>query len=86
MPLTLATSLPVRVREGAGDDTLVLLHGRGADEHDLFGLFDLLDPERRLRGITVGGPTGTRGHPRAERLRSDRRRLDGGRRGRACPC
>ena len=48
--------LPVRVREGRGDHTLVLLHGRGADEHDLFGLFDVLDPERRLRGITVGGP------------------------------
>lgn len=36
--------------------TLVLLHGRGADEHDLFGLFDVLDRERRFRGITVGGP------------------------------
>ena len=36
--------------------TLVLLHGRGADEHDLFGLFDVLDPQRRFRGITLGGP------------------------------
>jgi phospholipase/carboxylesterase len=35
---------------------IVLLHGRGADEHDLFGLFDVLDRERRFRGITVGGP------------------------------
>ncbi len=52
----MTTSLPVRFREGSGDHTLVLLHGRGADEHDLFGLFDALDPERRLRGITVGGP------------------------------
>lgn len=52
----MATSLPVRVREGSGDHTLVLLHGRGADENDLFGLFDVLDPERRLRGVTVGGP------------------------------
>lgn len=52
----MATTLPVRVREGTGDHTLVLLHGRGADENDLFGLFDALDPERRLRGITVGGP------------------------------
>jgi phospholipase/carboxylesterase len=50
------TTLPVRIREGSGDHTLVLLHGRGADENDLFGLFDVLDPERRLRGITVGGP------------------------------
>ena len=56
MPPTPATSLPVRVREGTGSHTLVLLHGRGADENDLFGLFDVLDPERRLRGITVGGP------------------------------
>ena len=52
----MATPLPVRVRAGTGDHTLVLLHGRGADENDLFGLFDVLDPERRLRGITVGGP------------------------------
>jgi phospholipase/carboxylesterase len=51
-----SAGLPVRVREGSGDHTLVLLHGRGADEDDLFGLFDALDPERRLRGITVGGP------------------------------
>ena len=36
--------------------TLVLLHGRGADEHDLFPLLDALDPERRLRGLTPGGP------------------------------
>jgi phospholipase/carboxylesterase len=50
-------SLVHRVREvEASEGDLVLLHGRGADEHDLFGLFDVLDPERRLRGITVGGP------------------------------
>lgn len=52
----MSAALPIRVREGTGDHTLVLLHGRGADENDLFGLFDVLDPERRLRGITVGGP------------------------------
>ncbi len=46
-----------RIREvEAPQGDLVLLHGRGADEHDLFGLFDVLDPERRLRGITAGGP------------------------------
>lgn len=54
--MSTATTLPVRVREGTGDHTLVLLHGRGADENDLYGLFDVLDPERKLRGITVGGP------------------------------
>jgi phospholipase/carboxylesterase len=36
--------------------TFVLLHGRGTDEQDLYGLFDVLDPDRRLRGITVGAP------------------------------
>ena len=35
---------------------LVLLHGRGADEHDLFPLLDALDPDRRLLGITPRGP------------------------------
>jgi phospholipase/carboxylesterase len=35
---------------------LVLLHGRGADEHDLFPLLDALDPERRLLGMTLRGP------------------------------
>src|SRR3954453_10689993 len=35
---------------------LVLLHGRGADEHDLVPLFDVLDPERRLVGLTPGAP------------------------------
>lgn len=54
--MSTATTLPIRVREGTSDHTLVLLHGRGADEHDLYDLFDALDPERRLRGITVGGP------------------------------
>ncbi len=35
---------------------LVLLHGRGADEHDLFPLLDALDPERTLLGITPRAP------------------------------
>jgi len=34
----------------------VLLHGRGADENDLFPLLDVLDPERRLLGVTPRGP------------------------------
>ena len=34
----------------------MLLHGRGADEDDLFPLFDLLDPERRLVGLSPRGP------------------------------
>jgi phospholipase/carboxylesterase len=46
------------VREAAGDaaGTVVLLHGRGADEHDLLPLLGVLDPKRRFRGITVGAP------------------------------
>jgi phospholipase/carboxylesterase len=38
------------------EGALVLLHGRGADEHDLFPLLDILDPERRLVGATARGP------------------------------
>jgi phospholipase/carboxylesterase len=45
-----------RPASGEPEGTLVLLHGRGADEHDLFPLLDALDPERRLRGLTPGGP------------------------------
>ncbi|HET7044249.1 MAG TPA: hypothetical protein VFI37_05315 [Gaiellaceae bacterium] len=41
---------------GEPEGALVLLHGRGADEHDLFPLLDYLDPERRLDGVTVRGP------------------------------
>ena len=38
------------------EGALVLFHGRGADEHDLFPLLDVLDPERRLLGATARGP------------------------------
>src|ERR687893_2182159 len=38
------------------EGALVLFHGRGADENDLFPLLDLLDPERRLLGATARGP------------------------------
>jgi phospholipase/carboxylesterase len=53
-----ATPLAALWREPAGEPAgaLVLLHGRGADERDLFPLLDLLDPERRLLGVTPGGP------------------------------
>jgi phospholipase/carboxylesterase len=34
----------------------VLVHGRGADENDLFPLLDAFDPERRLVGATPRGP------------------------------
>jgi len=53
-----ADSLRYRLRPAAGapDGALVLLHGRGADEHDLVPLLDALDPERRLVGMTPRGP------------------------------
>lgn len=42
------------VGEPAG--ALVLFHGRGTSEHDLYPLLDALDPERRLVGATPRGP------------------------------
>jgi phospholipase/carboxylesterase len=45
-----------RPAAGEPEGALILLHGRGADEHDLFGLHDLLDPKRRLAAYTAGGP------------------------------
>jgi phospholipase/carboxylesterase len=51
-------SLAARVRPAAGtpEGALVLFHGRGADELDLFPLLDAFDPERRLVGATPRGP------------------------------
>jgi len=46
----------VRPAAGAPQGALVLLHGRGADEHDLYPLLDMLDPEQRLLGVTARGP------------------------------
>jgi phospholipase/carboxylesterase len=46
----------VRPAAGTPEGALILLHGRGADEHDLHGLLDVFDPDRRLVGITPGGP------------------------------
>jgi phospholipase/carboxylesterase len=48
----------LRLREPAGEPegAIVLNHGRAADENDLFGLLDALDPERRLLGVTTGAP------------------------------
>ena len=56
--MTQADPLVALWREPAGEPegALVLLHGRGADEHDLYPLLDVLDPERRLLGVTPGGP------------------------------
>jgi phospholipase/carboxylesterase len=46
----------VRAAAGEPEGALVLFHGRGADEYDLFPLLDALDPERRLVGYTPRGP------------------------------
>ena len=45
-----------RPAAGEPEGALVLLHGRGADEGDLFPLLDALDPERRCAGYTPRGP------------------------------
>jgi phospholipase/carboxylesterase len=52
------TELVHAIRPAAGEPegALVLMHGRGADEHDLAPFLDLLDPQRRLVGVTPGGP------------------------------
>lgn len=52
MTWRVATRPPAGEPEGA----LVLLHGRGTDEHDLQPLVSALDPERRLIGLTPRGP------------------------------
>ena len=58
-------SLISRERPAAGDPAgmLILHHGRGADEHDLLGLADVLDPQRRLHVVTPRGPLTVPGWP-----------------------
>jgi phospholipase/carboxylesterase len=53
-----AVALEARIRPSDEDPAgaLVLFHGRGADEYDLFPLLDLLDPGRHLVGATPRGP------------------------------
>jgi len=53
-----------RYRAPAADPAgvLVLFHGRGVDESDLFPLVDLLDPERRLAAFTPRAPLTPPGH------------------------
>ena len=51
-------TLEARVREADGEPqgALVLLHGRGADELDLFPLLDFFDADRRLVAATPRAP------------------------------
>jgi phospholipase/carboxylesterase len=51
-----ALSHLVRPAAAEPEGLLALVHGRGADERDLFPLLDLLDPDRRLLGVTPRGP------------------------------
>jgi phospholipase/carboxylesterase len=59
------SALTYRERPAAGDAAglLVLHHGRGADEHDLLGLGDVLDPQRRLHVVTPRAPLTIPGWP-----------------------
>src|SRR5918994_338109 len=52
-----------RPADGQADGLLVLHHGRGADENDLLGLADVLDPERRLHAVTPRAPLQLDGWP-----------------------
>lgn len=58
-------SLIYRERPAAGDPAglLILHHGRGADERDLLGLADVLDPQRRLHVVTPRAPLTLPGWP-----------------------
>lgn len=58
-------SLTCRERPAAGEPAglLVLHHGRGADEHDLLGLADVLDPGARLHVVTPRAPLTLPGWP-----------------------
>jgi phospholipase/carboxylesterase len=57
--------LTYRERPPTGDPEglLILHHGRGADENDLFGLADLFDPRRRLHVVTPRAPLQPPGQP-----------------------
>jgi phospholipase/carboxylesterase len=51
-------ALAHRLRPARGEPAgaLVLLHGRGVDESDLYPLLDAFDPEQRLAGATPRAP------------------------------
>ena len=59
------SDLTFRERPAAGEPAglLVLHHGRGADEHDLLGLADVLDPLARLHVATPRAPLTLPGWP-----------------------
>jgi phospholipase/carboxylesterase len=46
----------IRPADGPASGAIVLMHGRGADEHDLGPLLDVIDPGGRLVGVFPRGP------------------------------
>ena len=52
-----------RPADGVPEGLLILHHGRGADEHDLLTLADVLDPQRRLHVATPRAPLQLPGWP-----------------------
>jgi phospholipase/carboxylesterase len=59
------SELVYRERPAAGEAAglVVLHHGRGADENDLLGLADVIDPARRLHVVTPRAPLTIPGWP-----------------------
>jgi phospholipase/carboxylesterase len=59
------SSLRYMERPAFGDakGLLILHHGRGADEHNLLALSDVLDPRRRLHVVTPRAPLELPGSP-----------------------
>jgi phospholipase/carboxylesterase len=58
-----ALTFSERPADGEPQGLLVLHHGRGADEHDLLPLAEVLDPERRLHFVTPRAPLRLPGSP-----------------------
>ena len=52
-----------RPASGEPQGLLVLHHGRGSNEHDLIGLADTVDPDRKFEVFTPGGPLMLDGWP-----------------------
>jgi phospholipase/carboxylesterase len=52
-----------RPAASAPEGLLILHHGRGADEHDLLTLAEVLDPNRRLHVVTPRAPLELAGSP-----------------------
>ncbi len=52
-----------RPASGQAQGLLVLHHGRGSNEHDLIGLADVLDPQRRLHVAAPRAPLQRSGWP-----------------------